>query len=255
MTFHGWKSGKKRWFLMVGVLTFGLEFGRVRGLRWGYIAYGGQEDFAKVSAGFGWGFWFHVDTPFKWHRIRPRDGKYGEAGCEFGWKWSHGVLSLQFGHDPMGTWYGGGKGPRARRALRQTWKNRELYLWRNEWLTGRQKSEWQDVAEFPWRLDIGQWEGDSYDGTMKLKRLVWRKRFTRGQRLDWHFEMPSPGHGIPTSGNPDSDFYDGDDAIFAFGEPADDWSLTEATERLQARVVRDRARHGGVNWRPSEATA
>jgi hypothetical protein len=250
MRIHKWKSGKKRWFLTIAAITFGLELGRIRGMRWGYVAYGGQDTFAKMSAGLGWGFWLTVDTPFKWNRIRPRDGKYGEAHCEFGWKWNHGQLSLQFGHDPIGTWYAGGKGPRARRALRQTWKNRELSLWKNEWVAGRTKTHWEDLAEFPFVLNVGQWEGDAYAGTMKIRRLRWQRRFRKGKRLDWDFSMPSPGNGIPIPGNIDSDFYDGDDAIFAFGESADDWSLEQAAERLRERVIRDRGK-----WRPAGVAA
>ena len=243
------KLRDRRWKVYIregSLLSLTVELGRVRGLRWAYVGYGGQDAFAKASAGLGYGFWLTLATPFRWHRFRPRDGKYDESHAELGIRWSHGKLVLSFGHDLYGTYYSGGRRG-IRQALRTTWQNRELSLWDNRWVTGRRRSRWVDVAEFPCVLDIGQWEGDAYTGTMKLRRLEWTQRwFRRGRRWDWEFSMPVPGPGIPVPGNPDSDFYDGDDWICGFGASADEHSLTEALARLKAMVIRDRGA-----WRPT----
>ena len=222
-----------------------LELGRVRGSRWIGAEYGGQEDFARVTAGWGGGFWLTLETPFHLHHLRPRDGEYGESNARFGLDWSNGTgkIRLLFGHDWLGTHYESyGRG-----RLRAAWMNRELTLWHADWALGRIRTERTAVATVPATLAIEP--GDEYHGSLALERFVCRRRFwlTPRDRWDWWFSMPRPGSGIPIPEDPDCDFSDGSsDAIFGFGESADRYrTMPEVLDALAARV---RTERGG--WKP-----
>jgi hypothetical protein len=74
-------DGSWRWSISAGEnLDWRLRFEVARRWRFGLIAtcgYGGQEDFLEGTLALPRLLFLHVgiDTPFKLHRLRPRDGK------------------------------------------------------------------------------------------------------------------------------------------------------------------------------------
>ena len=228
---------QKRWCLWLGErLSFRAELGRVRGLRWAHIGYGGQEDFLQMSAGLGWGIWLAIETPHSWHRLRPRDGKYGESHAEWGVSHSHGTGRLLLGHDPYGTHWGYIEGRFG--GLRAAWRNREVTWWRNEWITGRDRHERRvlDVREIV--IDCGRWPGDSYVANQEIVRRTNRNRFRTQSWVAYEWDIIEGSHGIPTDAN--GKWGDRYSETFGFGATAPDTDDVDALLAAQPEALRRR---------------
>lgn len=94
----------------------------------------------------------------------------------------------------------------------------------------------------------------AYDATATLTQVA--RRRPRGRRsVTVEAWVDCPG-GVPVPGNPDSDFYDGDDALHGKGvlvEAFDDdgeW-LAVAVGAFATSAMRTRARYGPPAWAPS----
>ena len=118
------RDGSKRWYLSWGERSdWGVRVELSRRWRSGFIAtcgYGG-EDFFEWTLALPRLFFLHTafDTPFRWKKLRPFDGKYSESKAKFGLRQVAGTLYLFVGRDSMGTWYGThGKGGPVGRWLR-----------------------------------------------------------------------------------------------------------------------------------------
>lgn len=239
-----------RGFLHLGNFDFRIDVSR----RWrgGFIAtcgYGGSEDFAEWTLAIPRLFFFHFafDTPFKWHRIRPFDGKYGESERKIGLYQVAGELSLLLGHDSMGGWHSthGRFGPLGR-AWRDLRWNQEITLFRGDWILGRKRCTTEVLQEgIPVTVTVGQWAGDSYSGTAKLERRTWKRRFSTTVREDYTIHMQE---GIPFPGKGENSWDCGDDAYYGFGGA----TIESAVEHIIADTIKARERHGGKNWRPSK---
>lgn len=237
-----------RGFLYVGKLQFSMEVSR----RWrsGLIAtcgYGGQEDFAEWTFAIPGLFFFHFafNTPFKWHRIRPFDGKYGESERKIGLYQVAGMLYLLVGHDSMGSHYGthGRFGPLGR-AWRELRRNQQIVLFRGDWILGRAQYTNEVLEEgIPVIVTVGQWEGDSYQGTAKRERRTWKRRFKTVVRDDYQVDMDQ---GIPFPGKGENSWDCGDDAYFGFGGE----TIEAAVEHIVKDAILARSKYGGASWRP-----
>lgn len=229
-------SGRaKRWVLYVGPVSFRLELGRVRGLRWADVGYGGQEDFLKASAGWGYGAFFSVETPFKWHRVRPRDGKYGESHAEWGISHSHGVGRLLLGHDPYGTHWGHIPGRFG--GLRATWRNREIVWWRNTWVTGKDRHTVTPLDVREVTIDCGRWPGDSYAAVQSIVRRTNRNRFRAQSWVGYEWDIRGK-RGIPTDTH--GKWGDRYSETYGFGATAPDTDDVEVLLAAQAEALKRR---------------
>ena len=247
------RDGSKRWFLNWGHnLDWGVRVEVSRRWRSGFIAtfgYGGQEDFVEWTLALPRLFFLHIAfaTPFKGHRLRPFDGKYGESKAKFGLRQVAGTLYLLVGHDPMGTWYGThGKGGPVGRWLRDIKRNKQVTLFRGDWILGRPRHTLEVLEEgIPIVAEVGQWDGDSYRGTAKHTRRTWKRRFSTKVSDGYEIDMQE---GIPFPGKGENSWDQGDDAYFGFGGT----TIDAALDRIVAETIAARERHGGKNWRPSE---
>lgn len=218
--------------------------------RWrsGFVAtfgYGGQEDFLEWTFAIPRLFFAHfaIDTPFKWHRLRPFDGKYGESEAEFGLRVSHGVAYLLVGHDPMGTYYSthGRFGPIGR-WLRDIKRNKQITLFRGDWILGKPVHSMAVLEEgIPVVVDVGQWDGDCYHGTAKHTRRTWKRRFSTMVRDAYEIDMQE---GIPFPGKGENSWDCGDDAYFGFSG--------ETIEKAVAHIVAETLKRRYDGWRPAE---
>ena len=246
-------AGSWRWSISAGEnLDWQLRFEVARRWRFGLIAtcgYGGQEDFLEGTLALPRLLFLHVgiDTPFKLHRLRPRDGKYGESEALVGVKYVAGALVLLVGHDAMGSYYSThGRGGAVGRWWRDLKRNRRIVLFDENWLLGKPHYS-LDVLEdgIPVVVNVGQWPGDSYRGTAKHTRRTRRRRFstkvTDGYEIDMQQGIPFPGKG-------ENSWDQGDDAVFGFGGA----TIDAATTRIIAATITRRERYGGDGWRPSE---
>lgn len=222
----------------------GLAFEYSRGWR-GFratVGYGGQESFLEWCFAVP-GLFLHLrlDTPFKWHRLRPRDGEFGESEAEFGLCTYGGGLYFRFGHEPMGSY-----GPRRRwRWLR----SREVRLFHKDWILGKPRfSETVLERDIPVVVDVGQWDGDRYEGTATRQRCRWKRRFRTIERENVRVEM---AQGIPVPGKGENSWDCGDDAYFGFGGA----TVDEAVAHIVKEAKKERARYGGPNWRPLAVVA
>lgn len=236
----------RRWWLSGG--SFELR-GEVS-TRWrsGFIAtagYGGQEDFAEATFAVPRLF-LHLafDTPFKWHRLRPFDGKYGESEALFGLRQVGGELRLLIGHDAMAGWHSThGRGGAVGRWFRDIRRNHEVTLFRGDWILGRPRYTREILEDaIPVTVIVGQWDGDQYQGTARKERATWRRRFQTTTREDYDIAM---AQGIPFPGKGENSWDCGDDAVFGFSGATIEGAI--------ARVVTDVVERRGPNWRPSEA--
>ena len=239
------KKGNWRGYLWLGQFCLSLEVST----RWrsGFIArwgYGGQERFLTWCLAIPRLMFLHaaIETPFKWHRLRPWDGKYGEAHREFGVGATNGVLRLYFGHDAMGTWYG--THGRWGWFTRGICKNLEVALFRVEWITGKNRYT-REVLEagIPVTVEVGQWTGDTYHGTAERAHSTWKNRFRTIERDDYTISMTE---GIPFPGKGENSWDCGDDAYYGFGGS----TIDKAVANIVTATIQDRTRHGGPNWRP-----
>ena len=236
-------KGSWRGFLYLWKLCFSLEVST----RWrsGFIArvaYGGQERFLtwtfaipRLFVSFG------IETPFKWHCVRPFDGKYGKAHRELGLGTINGNLLLYVGYDSMGTYYSThGRGGWLGRWVRDIKRNQQVTLFRTDWILGRAKYQCEILEEnIPVTVVVGQWPGDEYRGTASKERSTWRRRFStkvvEGYRIDMEQGIPFPGKG-------ENSWDCGDDAYFGFGGATIEGAID--------RIVADTTRRRGKNWRP-----
>lgn len=221
--------------------------------RWrsGFIAtcgYGGQEDFFEWTLALPHLFFLHVafDTPFKWHRLRPFDGKYGESEAKFGLRQVAGTFYLLVGHDSMGTWYGThGRGGAVGRWLRDIKRNKQVTLFRGDWILGKPRYTLEVLEEgIPIVANVGQWDGDNYRGTAKHTRRTWKRRFSTKVSDGYEIDMQE---GIPFPGKGENSWDQGDDAYFGFGGA----TIEAALDHIVADTIKARERHGGPGWRPS----
>ena len=237
----------RRWFLWLGKFEFAVEV--ATHWRLGFTAtvgYGGQESFAKWCLAVpGIFLHFRLGTPFSWHRVRPWDGKYGESGAEFGLRATGGTLRLLFGHDPMGTWYS----THGRwNWFRRGWLlNREQTLFDIDWILGRPRHSRKELeAGIPVTVDVGQWDGDVYHGTASLGVYTKKSRFRTTTFESFTIDMQE---GIPFPGKGENSWDCGDDATYGFGGT----SIESAVAHIIEHTKTTRLRHGGQNWRPTEA--
>ena len=237
-----------RWWLTLGKFEFRGQL--TRKWRSGLIAtcgYGGQEDFFEWTFAISRLFFAHlaIDTPFKWHRLRPFDGKYGESERKVGLRSTGGRLTLLVGHDSMGGWhstYRGGWGI-AGRYWRDFRRNQEVTLFDMDWVLGKPRHSMTLLEEnIPVVVNIGQWDGDSYRGTAKHTRRQWKRRFSTKVSDGYEIDMQE---GIPFPGKGENSWDCRDDAYYGFGGA----TIEDAVARITAEVIKRR----GKNWRPSEA--
>lgn len=243
------RDGSKRWYLSWGErFDWGVRAELSRRWRSGFIAtagYGGQEDFFEWTLALPRLFFFHVafDTPFKWKKLRPFDGKYSESKAKFGLHQTGGDLYLLVGHDSMGTWYGThGKGGPVGRWLRDIKRNKQVTLFRGDWILGKPRHTLEVLEEgIPIVAEVGQWDGDSYRGTAKHTRRTWKRRFSTKVSAGYEIDMQE---GIPFPGKGDNSWDCGDDAYFGFGGDTIEGAVSHIIEEVKKRR--------GANWRPSE---
>lgn len=247
------EKGSWRGFLHVGKFTFRTEVSR----RWrsGLIAtvgYGGQEDFAEWTLAIPRLFFLHVafDTPFRWKKLRPFDGKYSESEAKVGLLTVGGTLYLLVGHDSMGTYYSThGKGGPLGRWLRDIKRNRQVTLFRGDWILGKPHHSLEVLqADIPITVNVGQWDGDDYVGTAKHTRRTWKRRFTTKVSDGYEIDMKD---GIPFPGKGENSWDQGDDAYYGFGGA----TIEGAIAHIVRDTIKARERHGGKNWRPTPVEA
>ena len=237
-----------RWWLTLGKSEFRGQI--TRKWRSGMIAtcgYGGQEDFFEWTLAFPRLFFAHLafDTPFRWHRLRPFDGKYGESERKVGLRSLGGRLILLLGHDAMGEYRGTYRGRAG--VLGRYWRdlryNQEVTLFDMDWLLGKPRHSMTVLeANIPVVVNVGQWDGDTYMGTAKHTRRQWKRRFSTKVSEGYEIDMQQ---GIPFPGKGENSWDCGDDAYFGFGGE----TIEGAIEHIVGEVKRRR----GENWRPSEA--
>ena len=238
-----------RWFLNWGSnLQWGVSVALARRWHSSLIAtcgYGGQEDFFEWTLAIPRLFFLHVafDTPFRWKRLRPFDGKYSESEAKFGLYQVAGTLYLLVGHDSMGTHYSThGKGGAIGRWLREIKRNKQIVLFRGDWILGHPRHSMEVLEEnIPVTVEVGQWAGDSYAGTAKHTRRKWKRRFTMKVSDGYEIEMHQ---GIPFPGKGENSWDCGDDAYYGFG--------VETIEQAVATIVAETIKRRGKNWRPEE---
>lgn len=231
---------ERRWFLHVGEHTLKFEYGHVSGLRHlGVHAGGGYVEGMQIAGGIGYMAWLTWSPPWKVQQripfMRHHDAR------EWGIKHSNGKLRLMLGQEHMGTWYGGIKG------WRRWLKNREITLFDFEWIVGRYKVERTPIMETRRMLiPVGEWDGDEYVVDVSAEQMTWRNRVQTKRRKYWDFKTPEGEKAPPIPGNPESDFYDGDDGIYGFSEPFE----KEPIPAYRARIIEARRRHSRPGWRP-----
>ena len=232
----------RRWFLYIWKLTFRLEaYVRTRNGFRATVGYGGQEDFMEWTLSVPRLFFLHFafNTPHKWKRIRPFDGKYGESQAAFGLYQVAGTLYLLVGHDSMGTYYGTGK---RWRWLKDIWRNKQITLFRGDWLLGKPVHSLVVLEEnIPVTVDVGQFDGDVYHGTAKHTRRTWKRRFST--KVSDGYEIDMGNEGIPFPGKGENSWDIDDDAYYGFGG--------EAIDGAVAHIVAEVVKRRGANWRPA----
>lgn len=245
-------KGARRWFLnWGGKLDWGVSAEVSWRWRSGFIAtcgYGGQEDFVEWTLAIPRLVFLHVavDTPFRWKKLRPFDGRYSESEAKFGIRTVGGTLYLLVGHDSMGTYYGThGRGGDIGRWLRDIKRNRQITLFRDDWILGHPRHMCEVLEEgIPIVVNVGQWDGDSYRGTAKHTRRTWKRRFSTKVSDGYEIDMQQ---GIPFPGKGENSWDCGDDAYYGFGGQ----SIESAISTIVAETVKRR----GKNWRPTEQPA
>lgn len=255
---------EKRWYR--GSWRF--ELGRVHGLYWAELAFGGHSEGIQVSAGLGrlGGFWLtyqsgrRVDAwlmrlrllPWRWSTITARDT--GErfkvpTGAEWGIALHTSLGSwgvLKFGHDED-------NGYHFRRGLCANLRaNRELTFWRGTWITGRDKVTRTDGAAAETTIDVGRYAGDVHPVLYSRSSMTWRNRFRTKTHEYWNFEFPK---GIPQPYHDDCAFDDGGDNALMDCSRAATMRLEDALADIAADVRKETERNGGKAWKPREVPA
>lgn len=236
---------ERRWWLHIGNHCLRFECGRVRGSRWLEFRHGdGYVEGVQITAGVGFGAWLTWEIPWSLRRRIP--GLKGSREREWGLTHSYGRLRLLFGRDPFGSHYFSGA---ERSRLWCVLQNREVCLFNWHWITGRDKVERSQIME-PRRMlmPIGEWDGDEYIVEVSAELMTWRNRFRTIRRKYWNFKTPEGEKAPPIPGNPDSDFYDGDDAIYGLST---DFEHEEPVPSYRRRIIEARRHHSKEGWRPA----
>lgn len=241
------RDGSRRWYLSWGEqLNWGVRIELSRRWRSSFIAtvgYGGQEDFAEWTLAIPWLFFLHVafDTPFRWKRLRPFDGKYSESEARIGFRSVGGTLYFLLGHDSSAGWYSThGRGGAAGRWLRDIKRNKEVTLFRGDWVLGKPQHTLEVLEEnIPVVVNVGQWDGDVYGGTAKHTRRTWKRRFSTKVSDGFEIEMQE---GVPFPGKGENSWDCGDDAYFGFGGETIEAAIEDIVNKVKQR------RYDG--WRP-----
>lgn len=120
----------------------------------------------------------------------------------------------------------------------------------NDWLFGRNKMTEHKGEEYD--LDVPLPER-SYRVHVTVNERVWKRpRWGRWPLVIRHqtADIDASMDPMPEPGNDDSDFYDGEDAIFGTGVP--NGTRREVAQRVADQVMKARKRRGkGYDWRPT----
>lgn len=197
---RGWRSTQGTWHIM-GARGFGLDGQLTRKWSGGFratVAYGGDEHFLTWTFALPHLLFFamSLNTPFGWHRIRPRDGKYGTSQATFGVSSIGLWVRVMFGNDPMGTHYGYTRLRFGK--LRRVWKNREVTVFHPAWIVGRDRHSKEVLDERLVEIAIDRWPGDRYQATQRIERHTWKNRFRTRRRTDVWWDVDRSSGGIPT---------------------------------------------------------
>ena len=243
------RDGSWRGFLDIWKVSFGVELSRHwRGGFRATVGYGGQEDFAEATLAIPRLFFAHFafNTPHKWKRVRPFDGKYSESQAAFGLYQVAGTLYLLVGHDSMGTYYSThGRFGAVGRWLRDIRRNKQVTLFRGDWILGKPVHSLEVLEEnIPVVVDVGQWDGDRYTGTAKHTRRTWKRRFSTQVSDGYEIDMQE---GIPFPGKGENSWDIDDDAYYGFGG--------ETIEKAVAHIVAEVQKRRYDGWRPVAARA
>lgn len=236
----------QRWFLHIGAHCLKLEVGRARGSRWADFRFGGgYVEGIGISAGFGYGFWLTWEMSWPLQRRIPFWPMHSEH--EIGVGYSYGTARLKLGYDPMGTHWGQGKGWMPR------WlRNREIKIWDNDWIIGRDK--YTKISETEPRrvlIPVNEWPGDEYPYDVSLETVSWANRFRVKRRSYWDFKaVEGVGYNQHT-GKGENSWDCGDDGIYgcAFEDKPEYEALPALVGAMRERILANRRRYG----RPSTA--
>ena len=239
---YSWRH-EKRWFLMFFNHRLRFEYGRVPGLRWLKIRWGGgYVDGFQWTAGIGYGCWLTWEMPWAL-RWRIPGMKHHDAR-EVGFSWFSGILRLLLGREAMGAHYG------ERNPFKRILKNREVTLFNWEWIVGRDKyTKYEGTSPRLVNLNVGEWADDQYDVLISLERCSWQNRIRTIRRSYWEFRVPEGCKAPVIPGKGENSWDIDDDGIYGISfDAADDSPL----DRFRERVIESRRRYGGANWRPHE---
>lgn len=141
--------------------------------------------------------------------------------------------------------------------INPAWKDRQgrrrVGVWHLlDWLLGR--NVYASIKGEPYDLDIPLPER-SYRVRVTPSENTWtRPRWPRWPFTIRHRLADINGHAdpLPEPGNDESDFWNGEDAIF--GLSVEDGTPRQVAQRVADRVMEARKRHGaGYDWRPSRS--
>lgn len=123
------------------------------------------------------------------------------------------------------------------------WRDSGLFI--DDLIFGPEKYSQQDIEIR--RITIKMPEGD-YEATARRHISTWTHKRWRKPRSMSRVTIDIP-NGIPHPGHGENDWDQDDDATFAWTTKAD--TIDQAVENLKARIIEERERYGGDNWRPS----
>jgi hypothetical protein len=119
-----------------------------------------------------------------------------------------------------------------------------------DWLVGRNKMTERRGKPYPLEVPLPE---RSYTVIVTPVERTWlRPRWPRWPLVIRHLtaDIDSSADPLPEPGNSDSDYWDGEDAIFGTG--VEYGTPREVAQRLADRVMAERKRHGAnLSWRPS----
>lgn len=185
-----------------------------------------RTPFAKLTWGTGDGaqlgfsiacfyaLWFHWDVPW---RLAKRVSFLRGERRDFGFQWNSGLFYFDFGREQMGSYWGRRDGRFG--GLKAIWLNKQISLWRNTWVLGRDRVTRVTLGEQDVVINAGRWPGDSYPAVQTIERMSWRNRFRTIEKTSIWWSLPSGRHGIPTSTR--GKWGDRYDETFGFGATDD----------------------------------
>ena len=244
---YGW-TNDRRLFIHVGPVTLKFEVGRVNGVRWLELRWGGgYTDGVSLTAGVGFGAWATVELPWSWTKRIP--GWPMHDSRTLGLNSSGGRLRLLLGREDFGTYYG-----QPKRWMPRWIRNRELCLFNFDWIVGRDKVS-REQLEGPTRMlfTVGEWPGDEYTVEVSRERMTWRNRVRSITRTYWDVKTPDGEKAPPIPGKGENSWDIDDDGIY--GSSYDTPTVEEAFAKFRESVIKSRRRYGGDNWRPRAVAA